>query len=639
MKVDIHDILRAAQVGETQEWEFKSARGGFPESFWETYSAFANTDGGTIVFGVTLKDGQVQLDGLEEGRVKAYHKALWDQAHNPNKVNINVLGPSSATTVECHGSWLLVVEVRRADRFERPVHLGRNPFGHTFKRRDEGDYRLRDHEVRRMIADADPIPQDRRILEHFGLDDIDKTSLDQYRQRMLAAKGPHPWLRLNDLDLLEMLGGWRRDRQSGQQGLTAAGLLMFGKFHAIRDPLALPLYHVDYREKLDPKTRWNDRVVPDGTWEANLFQFYQRVWPKLSAGLPNPFILEGPQRRDDTSTHEGLREAFVNALVHADYHVPGGIVIERLPDRFKFVNPGTLLVSMEQYRRGSVSQCRNEALQTMFQLMGSGDRAGSGVEKIYSGWADRHWRSPFLEVLSDPDRLSLTLPTTSLIPEHVLDFLRVTYGEERIGALNKLEVQALATAAIEGSVSNTRLQDLVSEHPSDIGRVLRHLCDEGFLYSDDRRRWATYYLTREIDPLWLDEEIDPTPPIKDPHPPIKDPDPQIKEPHPPIKDPHPPILEVLPRLLADDTLIDPGLLAIAEPVRNSGRAPSDLVEGTIIQLCRGRYLSLSQLSTLLDRKQESLRNAYVSRMVKSGQLRQRFPDQPGRRDQAYTSGT
>lgn len=632
----IQDILDAAHIGENQEWEFKSARGGFPDSFWETYSAFANTDGGTIVFGVTLKDGRVQLDRLEEGRVKAYHKALWDQAHNLNKVNFNVLGPSSVTVVECEGSWLLAVDVRRADRFERPIHLGRNPFGHTFKRRDEGDYRLKDHEVRRMIADADPIPQDRRILQHFGLEDIDKTSLDQYRQRMLAAKGPHPWLRLNDQDLLEMLGGWRRDRQSGQHGLTAAGLLMFGKYHVIRDPLALPLFHVDYREKLDPKTRWNDRVVPDGTWEANLFQFYQRVWPKLSTGLPTPFLLEGPQRRDDSSTHEGLREAFVNALVHADYHVAGGIVIERLPDRFKFVNPGTLLVSMEQYRKGSVSQCRNEALQTMFQLMGSGDRAGSGVEKIYSGWADRHWRSPFLEVLAEPDRLSLTLPTTSLIPDHVLYFLQEAYGTDRIEKLSKLELQAVATAALEGSVTNTRLQDLVAEHPSDIGRALRHLCEEDFLFSDDRRRWATYFLTKEEDLIWLDDPGEPTSPHSGGTSPYSDPTSRHSE----GTSPH---LEGTSQHLEGTSphyAFEAGnaLTEIAKAVSSTGRAPKELVERTILALCTGRYLSLPELGALLHRSEESLRNSYITRMVKTGQLRQKYPNVPNHMGQAYTAG-
>jgi hypothetical protein len=39
--------------------------------------------------------------------------------------------------------------------------------------------------------------------------------------------------------LLEKIGGWRTDRTSGQEGLTVAGLLMFGEDNAIRDPAAV----------------------------------------------------------------------------------------------------------------------------------------------------------------------------------------------------------------------------------------------------------------------------------------------------------------------------------------------------------------------------------------------------------------
>jgi hypothetical protein len=63
-----------------------------------------------------------------------------------------------------------------------------------------------------------------------------------------------------------------------------------------------------------------------------------------------------------------------------------------------------------------VREYRNKPLQMMFQLMGGGDKAGSGMDKIRAGWRAQHWRSPRLEECLQPDRVKLVLPMVSLIP-------------------------------------------------------------------------------------------------------------------------------------------------------------------------------------------------------------------------------
>lgn len=608
-------ILEAARVGEDADWEFKSAKGGFPGSFWETYSAFANTEGGTVVLGAREADRIVRLDGLTDAQIADYKKILWDGLNNRGKVSRNLLAAGDVQVVAVEGASLLSIRVPRAVRGVRPLYIGPTPFGNTYRRRHEGDYRCADDEVRRMLADADPTPADQRILTGFTLDDLDAASLTQYRQRFRASKGEHAWLSLEDKDLLERLGGWRRDRANGAAGLTLAGLLMFGKDRAMRDPEAAPAYFVDYREKLDPATRWNDRVYPDGTWEANLFQFYLRAWPKLAAGLPTPFHLEGGIRRDETPAHVALREAFVNALIHADYSAPGGVVLERYPDRFLFENPGTMLVSFEQFRRGGVSECRNKSLQKMFLMIGGGEQAGSGVDKIRTGWRSRHWRTPFFNVQTQPDRMKLTLPMVSLIPEETLMGLRRKFGV-RVDAMSPAEVQALATAAIEGTVSNARLQELLTDHPVDISSMLRRLCEQGYLVSDNRRRWTSYRLPTS-DSSHLPGSL------------------------PDLAGSLPDLAGSLPVLAASspDTAGQQELLReMAAPIATKGKAPSSEVRAVILKLCEGRFLQAEMLAVLLKRKAKNLRHQYLSPMVKEGSLKLRYPESPTRPDQAYTAG-
>lgn len=62
-------ILAAARVGENDDWEFKSAKGGFPASLWDTYSAMANSAGGTIVLGVTERSTIAVLDGVPRDQI------------------------------------------------------------------------------------------------------------------------------------------------------------------------------------------------------------------------------------------------------------------------------------------------------------------------------------------------------------------------------------------------------------------------------------------------------------------------------------------------------------------------------------------------------------------------------------------
>lgn len=600
--------------------EYKSAAGGLPGSLWETYSAFANTGGGSIWLGVSQKDGKFRVEGVEQA--EKLKSQIWNLVNNRQKISHNLLSEDGVRIVPTptEGKSLICILVPRASRRDRPVYVGSDPFTGTFRRNYEGDYRCNGDEVRRMFADQSDEPADSRILEGFGLDDLHLDSLRQFRARFGSARPNHPWLSEDDAALLGRLGGWRVDRATRKEGLTLAGLLMFGREQSIRDPAAVPGFQLDYRERFseDPAIRWTDRLTLDGTWEGNLFQFYQRVIVKLSSGpgVKTPFQIDSEgYRRATTPLHEALQEALVNSLIHADYSGQGGILIDRYLDCFEFSNPGTLLLSREQLLRGGVSECRNKSLQQMFQMLGAGDKAGSGIDKIRRSWAAEHWQSPRLAETVRPDRVQLILPMLSTLPDEVMEQLDDRFGSS-FRSRSPDEIQALVAAEVEGGITNQRLQEMLALHRVDITRMLRALVHDGFLRSEGQGR-GTRYFPNHPDFSAVELEVSPANSTTAP------PNSAGSPPNPGGSPPN------------SDSIWEPELLAIAAPVRGSGSAPQSVVRRAILDLCQGRYLSLSDLSRLLNRKQETLRESYVTRMVREGMLEPRYPEKPSHPDQAY----
>ena len=79
------------QKEEAVDLEFKVAKDGLPNSLWDTYSSFANTDGGVIVLGVKEHKQQFIIEGLTKEQISQYKKDFWNQINNPDCVNENPL--------------------------------------------------------------------------------------------------------------------------------------------------------------------------------------------------------------------------------------------------------------------------------------------------------------------------------------------------------------------------------------------------------------------------------------------------------------------------------------------------------------------------------------------------------------------
>jgi ATP-dependent DNA helicase RecG len=604
------EVFEKLKIGEKGDFECKAAKGGLPGSLWETYSAMANTNGGSILLGVSEQDGQFIVSGVLNAENML--KDFWNTINNKGKVSMNILKDSDVNILEVDGYKIISIDIPRADYSQKPVYIGQNPLNGTYKRGFEGDYKCSETEVKAMFADQNSEGQDLRVLEYFGIDDLDMDTIKSYRNRFAALNPDHPWIDLELLEFLKRLQVISIDRKTGKECITAAGLLLFGKSNSITE--AFPEFFLDYRENLsdDPEVRWTDRIWPDGRWETNLYQFYFKVIGKLTDGLKIPFRMENLVRIDETHVHQALKEAFVNCIIHADYNLPTGIVIIRDRTGYTFSNAGRMKIPPEVALQGGNSVPRNKTIQKLFGLINLGERAGSGLPKILRAWNEQHWRNIELKEETIPDKTVLRLWTVSLIPDEAIVALKQLFGTN-FNTFKQNIVTTLVTAYLEGSVTNRRLQQISGEHSSDITKLLQSLVEKGYLITNNKAgRGTVYHLNKDYKESSIDKEINSV-------------DKKVNSVDNGIN-------SVDKEQMVDD---DKKISLITEEARAKKRLKPEAMRKIILLACTVKPLSLKNLAELLDRNADNLRVTYISKMVKEGALQLLFPDEPNHPNQAY----
>lgn len=407
-KKDIYNILNK---GERVTLECKKAENSIPKSFWETYSAFANTNGGTVLLGVSEylmeKDKAKRYEVTGVNDADKICKDLWNTINSNEKVNINLLHNDDVQVANVDGKDIIVINVPRADYSTRPVYINNNLTRGSFKRNHEGDYHCSEQELRMMVRDANEAGNDRMFLEDYMMDDIDIPTLERFRMMFKTNNPEHIWNGLDHKNFLMQLGGYMINRKDHTEGLTMAGLLMFGKGLPIRE--RFDNLRMDYIDKsnLVGDQRYSDRLTYDGTWENNLFNFIRIVIPRLTRDLPRPFSMEGVIRKDDTPQHKAVREAVTNMIIHADFMLNGILRVEKYDDRFVLTNPGLLKLPIEQIYAGGESKSRNQRMQNMLRMIGYGENLGSGFPLILSAWNEKHWLKP--ELIEQPELMQVKL--------------------------------------------------------------------------------------------------------------------------------------------------------------------------------------------------------------------------------------
>ncbi len=635
---DISYLAEGAQL-ECKAAQGRQGRGEIPKDFWPTYSAFANTSGGIILLGVSEDEEGFHVLGIQEQH--QVRVELWTQLNNREKVSANLLTEQDIQPLTLGGHTIIAVRVPQATRQQRPVYIGQNPLRGAYVRRLESDQLADNSAIERMMAEKGDDSRDDAILPNFGLDDLEHSTVQAYRNRFSAFKPESPLLELSLPDFLHQVGVTGRNRETGTSGLRMGGLLMFGKYQSILE--ACPNYMLDYRElDHEASTRWVDRLIPDGTWSGNVYDFFRRVYPKLVADLKIPFQLHDGQRIDDSPLHAALREALLNTLIHADYQGRTAILVIKRPDMFSFRNPGRMRIPIELAISGNHSDCRNRRIQQFFRHIGYVEQAGSGIPQIFRAWKHYHWQQPRFSEQHELDQTLMELHTSGLFPTEVIEALRRQLGV-RLDSLSDTERTAMLLAQTEGNLQHARLSELCTEHSADISKMLAGLVRKGLLVPEGRGRGMSYRLpwhsvSGQEMPFGLNAELNLFDDSVEGHSlanPLSTESACLSTESTPLSTESTPLStesHALPDegAIMADAVDWQALLAIAEPYRKRKRLAAEEVEGfktVILRLCQNRFLEGSVIAKLVDRNPDDLRRRFLNPMANNGLLERRHEHQ------------
>jgi ATP-dependent DNA helicase RecG len=265
----------------------------------------------------------------------------------------------------------------------------------------------------------------------------------------------------------------------------------------------------------------------------------------------------------------------------------------------------------------------------MFKMIGVAEKAGSGIDKIRAGWNSQHWRWPVVRERMHPDRVMWILPMISLIPEESLHKLESMFGT-RFSKFREAEIQALVTADIEKYVDNARMRQFTGLHAADVTKLLQGLVARGALCQEGQGRWTQYSLPQDL--LYLTSEIvgksDHSPHLKPNAPHLS-----LDSPHSGSNSPH--LEKDLANVGSPEDNFKKKLEEIAASASQSGALPGSQMREIILKLCKEGWLTRLEISELVNRHPDGMRDRFLTPLVNNGKLKLRYPDKPNRVDQAY----
>ena len=353
MPISIEKLISSPE-GKTLEFKRDLSS---PRNFLKALFAFANTAGGRIIFGV---GDDHQIIGVDD--------PLDEEERLCNLVADNI-SPRLVPNVEMitvEGKTLLVIEVFLSGL--RPHYIkSEGPENGVFVRLGSTN----------RIADRELVGELRRSSEGISFDEL-----------------PMPGCSVEDLDLKTARTLFGKGHPLDEQELTTLKLLVLDQGKRVPTKGAMLLFAKKREFYFSDAWIQCGRFV--GTDKAEIFDHIE-LYDHLPLAVDSIMLflkkhaMRGAdfsdiRRKDVWSIPLGiLREAVINALVHADYSQRGApIRIAFFDDRIEIENPGILLPGMtiEDMKQG-VSKIRNPVIARIFRELKLIEQWGSGVRRIF----------------------------------------------------------------------------------------------------------------------------------------------------------------------------------------------------------------------------------------------------------------
>lgn len=359
---EVNTLLKS---GEGKHIEFKEAQNGVPVSLYESIVSFSNTEGGVVLLGVN-DDGAIL--GLTSGQTIDYTKLISSTINNPDCIQPALFYEPQILNTKAGD--ILAIQIPAASQ----VHRYKN---RIYIRESDNDLDITDQEqkVSNLYFHKKQFFTENAIYPALSMDDLSEELFQKARKIIKSQRSDHPWLLEDDETILRHSVLYRKDFSTGQEGLTLAAALIFGKDTTIQQ--LLPAYKVEAIVRKENKDRWDDRL----TLRTNLIDTYLELKQFINKHLPTQFYIEGDQRVDLRDTI--FREVIGNMVVHREYtsHRSSDLIIEN--DKVQIINPNKALFHGPLNPETFNPYPKNPNIRKFFTAFGWTDEIGSGVKNTF----------------------------------------------------------------------------------------------------------------------------------------------------------------------------------------------------------------------------------------------------------------